>query len=69
MSVEAAVRRAALTAGYVNAEGNPQLAKAQAPVRLAITGRTVGPPLWQSIVALGRRATAARLVGARARLP
>jgi glutamyl-tRNA synthetase len=66
--VEAGVRKAAVAAGYVNAEGNPQLAKAQAPVRLAITGRTVGPPLWQSIVVLGRETTAARLAAARAKL-
>ncbi|MGH9119120.1 MAG: glutamate--tRNA ligase [Acidimicrobiales bacterium] len=67
--VEAAVRDAALAAGYVNAEGNPQLAKAQAPIRVAITGRAVGPPLWQSIVVLGREATASRLAAARAKLP
>ena len=40
--------------GYVNAEGGPQLAKAQAPVRVALTGRTVGPPLFESVVVLGR---------------
>ncbi len=67
-AVEAAVREAAVVAGYVNADGNPQLAKAQAPVRVAITGRTVGPPLWQSIVALGRDASVSRLASARARL-
>ncbi len=65
--VEAAVRQAAIAAGYVNAEGNPQLAKAQAPVRVAVTGRSVGPPLWQSIVVLGREATVDRLRVARAK--
>jgi glutamyl-tRNA synthetase len=68
-TVEAGVRDAAVEAGYLNAEGNPQLAKAQGPVRVAITGRSVGPPLWQSIVALGRDASVARLAEARARLP
>ena len=68
-SVEAVVRDAAIAAGYLNAEGNPQLAKAQAPVRVAITGRGVGPPLWQSIVVLGREESAARLAAARAKLP
>jgi glutamyl-tRNA synthetase len=68
-AVEAGVRDAAVEAGYVNAEGNPQLAKAQAPIRVAITGRSVGPPLWQSIVALGREASVTRLRAARAKLP
>jgi glutamyl-tRNA synthetase len=38
-----------------------KLGKAQAPVRVAITGRSVGPPLFESIEALGRDRTAARL--------
>ncbi|MGH9186319.1 MAG: glutamate--tRNA ligase, partial [Acidimicrobiales bacterium] len=42
----AAVERAAVAVGYVNAEGGPQLAKAQAPVRVAVSGRAVGPPLF-----------------------
>jgi glutamyl-tRNA synthetase len=67
-AVEATVRAAALAAGYVNAEGNPQLAKAQAPVRVAVTGRGVGPPLWQSIVAVGKERVLHRLRAARARL-
>jgi glutamyl-tRNA synthetase len=68
-AVESAVRDAAMVAGYVNAEGNPQLAKAQAPIRVAVTGRSVGPPLWQSIAVLGREASVTRLEAARARLP
>ena len=40
------------------------LAKAQAPVRVAVTGRTVGPPLFESLVVLGRDATLLRLRGA-----
>ena len=31
--------------------------KAQAPVRVAVTGRTVGPPLCESLVLLGRDET------------
>jgi glutamyl-tRNA synthetase len=42
--------------------------KSQAPVRVAVTGRTVGPPLYESIALLGRDATLARLEQARARL-
>ena len=54
-ALKAAMAGAALTAGYVNAEGGPQLGKAQAPVRVAVTGRSVGPPLFESVVVLGRR--------------
>src|SRR4051812_40561391 len=35
--------------------------KAQAPLRVAITGRSVGPPLYESIVLLGREETLRRL--------
>jgi glutamyl-tRNA synthetase len=35
--------------------------KAQAPVRLAVTGRTVGPPLYESLEVLGRDETLRRL--------
>jgi glutamyl-tRNA synthetase len=44
------------------------LKKTQAPVRVAVTGRTVGPPLFESLEVLGREATLARLAAARARL-
>lgn len=67
-ALKAAMEAAALTAGYVNAEGGPQLGKAQAPVRVALTGRTVGPPLFESVVALGRERTIDRLRKARASL-
>ena len=60
-AVQTAVSEAAVAAGLVNAEGKPQLSKAQAPVRVALTGRTVGLPLWESIVALGRGRTLDRL--------
>ncbi len=40
----------------------------QAPVRVAVTGRSVGPPLGESLVVLGRTRTLGRLRAARARL-
>ena len=43
--------------------------KAQAPVRVAITGRTVGPPLWETLEVLGRDRALERLRAARATLP
>jgi glutamyl-tRNA synthetase len=42
--------------------------RAQAPVRAAVTGRSVGPPLFESLVVLGRERTLERLRAARARL-
>ena len=68
-AVEAAVRNAGQAVGFVNDEGNVQLSKAQAPVRVALTGKRVGLPLWESIVTLGRERTLARLAAARERLP
>lgn len=48
--------------------GVPQRGKAQAPIRLAVTGRSVGPPLFESLVVLGQDRTLQRLRAARARL-
>ena len=45
-----------------------KLGKAQAPVRVAVTGRTVGPPLFESLEVLGREATIERLDAAVGRL-
>ncbi len=45
-----------------------KLAKAQAPIRVAVTGRSVGPPLFESLHVLGRDETLARLVRARERV-
>jgi glutamyl-tRNA synthetase len=39
---------------------------AQAPVRVAVTGRSVGPPLFESLALLGRDEVVRRLEGARA---
>jgi glutamyl-tRNA synthetase len=46
-----------------------KLGKAQAPVRVAVTGRTVGLPLFESLAVLGPERTLARLRAARGRLP
>ena len=60
-----AIREATVAAGA--SAGVANLGKAQAPVRLAVTGRTVGPPLFESLVILGRRRTVGRLQAARQR--
>jgi glutamyl-tRNA synthetase len=43
-----------------------KLGKAQAPIRVAVTGRTVGPPLFESLVVLGRQEVLRRLEAAMA---
>jgi len=43
-----------------------KLGKAQAPVRVAVTGRSVGPPLFESMEVLGRDETLRRLSAAAA---
>jgi glutamyl-tRNA synthetase len=58
--------RAAL--GEVGGRHGLKLGKAQAPVRVAVTGRTVGLPLFESLVVLGREATLDRLHAAHRRL-
>ena len=45
-----------------------KLGKTQAPIRVAVTGRTVGPPLFESIEILGREETIRRLQSAIARI-
>jgi len=45
-----------------------KLGKAQAPVRVAVTGRTVGPPLFEALEVLGRDETLRRLQAAETRL-
>jgi glutamyl-tRNA synthetase len=52
----------------VGEERQLKLGKTQAPVRVAVTGRTVGLPLFESLEILGREKTLARLAAARARL-
>jgi glutamyl-tRNA synthetase len=58
--------KAALEA--VGAERGLKLGKAQAPVRVAVTGRAVGLPLFESLEVLGRERTLARLDAAAAKL-
>lgn len=67
-TIQETVSAAAVDAGLVNAEGRPQLSRAQGPVRVALTGRSVGLPLWESIATLGRPRTLARLRALRERL-
>ena len=52
----------------VGAERGLKLGKAQAPVRVAVTGRSVGLPLFESLEVLGRDRTLARLRAALTRL-
>jgi glutamyl-tRNA synthetase len=52
----------------VGATHGLKLGRAQAPVRVAVTGRTVGLPLFESLEVLGRDRTLARIAAARARL-
>jgi glutamyl-tRNA synthetase len=59
------IRAATLAVGE---RSGKKLAKAQAPIRVAVTGRTVGPPLFESLQLLGRDHTLQRLRAARDRL-
>jgi glutamyl-tRNA synthetase len=52
----------------VGAERGIKLGKAQAPVRVAVTGRSVGLPLFESLEVLGRERTLRRLREALAKL-
>ncbi len=61
-----AIRQATLAAG--EDAGLPKPRDAQAPVRLAVMGRSVGLPLWESLAVLGQDETMARLRDAVRRL-
>ncbi|MDQ1429316.1 MAG: glutamyl-tRNA synthetase [Acidimicrobiaceae bacterium] len=63
----ATLKEVTIAVGVSN--GVAQLGKAQAPIRLAVTGRSVGPPLFESLEAFGRERTLARLRAALARVP
>lgn len=67
-AISEAMEAAAVEAGITKEDGSPQMAKASGPVRVAVTGRRVGPPLWESLEALGPDRTLARLAAARSRL-
>jgi glutamyl-tRNA synthetase len=56
-----------LTAALADRHGL-KLAKAQAPIRAAVTGRSVGPPLFESLHLLGRERTMDRLARAKDQL-
>ncbi|MFE9883536.1 glutamate--tRNA ligase [Streptomyces scopuliridis] len=60
-----ALKDAVLAAGE---EHGLKLGKAQAPVRVAATGRTVGLPLFESLEILGRERTLSRIDAALAKL-
>ncbi|MDX3586527.1 glutamate--tRNA ligase [Streptomyces europaeiscabiei] len=59
------LKEAVLAAGEAH---GLKLGKAQAPVRVAVTGRTIGLPLFESLEILGREKTMARIDAALARL-
>jgi glutamyl-tRNA synthetase len=61
-----AVKAVLLTAGGA---AGLNLKKAQAPVRVAVTGRAVGPPLFESVVVLGRDEAVRRVRAAIDRVP
>jgi glutamyl-tRNA synthetase len=52
----------------IGADRGLKLGKAQAPVRVAVTGRTVGPPLFEALEILGRDEVLSRLAVASERL-
>ncbi|MEU2822913.1 glutamate--tRNA ligase [Streptomyces bacillaris] len=59
------LKNAVLTAGEAH---GLKLGKAQAPVRVAVTGRTIGLPLFESLEILGREKSLARIDAALAKL-
>ncbi|WP_251095091.1 glutamate--tRNA ligase [Streptomyces sp. Caat 7-52] len=59
------LKEAVLAAGEAH---GLKLGKAQAPVRVAVTGRTVGLPLFESLEVLGKEKTLARIDAALAKL-
>ena len=78
-SVLSHARDAFATCGWTAASLEPALfsyaeshgvakGKVQAPVRVAVTGRSVGPPLFESLEVLGRDETLRRIAAAEARL-
>jgi glutamyl-tRNA synthetase len=67
-AIEAALDAAARSAGFVKSDGTVDMRRAQAPVRVAVTGRSVGPPLYESLAVLGRERTLDRLRAARGKL-
>ncbi|MFJ8644936.1 glutamate--tRNA ligase [Streptomyces sp. NPDC093546] len=64
-TIPESLKEAVLAAGE---EHGLKLGKAQAPVRVAVTGRTVGLPLFESLEILGKDRTLARIDAALAKL-
>lgn len=60
-AIRAAIETAATAQGL-------KMGKAQAPVRVAVTGRTIGLPLFESLEVLGKDRTLTRIEAARAKL-
>ena len=60
-AIESAFQRTLATHGL-------KLGKAQAPVRVAVTGTNVGPPLFESLELLGRDDVLRRVRAARDKL-
>lgn len=56
------------TLEVIGSDHGLKLGKAQAPIRVAVTGRTVGPPLFESLEVVGRDETLRRLRAAQERL-
>jgi len=56
-----------VTRGLAESVGR-KLNRAQAPIRVAVTGRRVGPPLFESMAVLGREAVLERISAAKRRL-
>ena len=56
------------TVEEIGAARGLKLGKAQAPIRVAVTGRTVGLPLFESLELLGRDRTLDRIAAARERI-
>ncbi len=54
--------------GLLRDDGEPNRKRAQAPVRVAVLGASVGPPLWESLEVLGQADTVVRLERAVQRL-
>jgi glutamyl-tRNA synthetase len=56
------------TVEEIGAARGLKLGKAQAPIRVAVTGRTIGLPLFESLELLGRDRTLDRIAAARERI-
>ncbi|MFZ9381176.1 MAG: glutamate--tRNA ligase, partial [Ilumatobacteraceae bacterium] len=60
-SIEWTAERIKVAVEAVGERHGIKLGKMQAPLRVAVTGRTVGPPLFEPIELLGRDETLRRI--------